>query len=116
MTRTRTYLQLPVSDMARAARFYKQAFNLTAAMESPYWSEFSLATNVILALHGGMQGGIEMGLGFEVEDVSSAVAEVEAAGGRVFAPVEDKPNEGIRIATVTDPDGNHIRIAQPLAR
>lgn len=114
MKRTKTYVQTPVADMSRAATFYKQAFGLKAEMESPYWTEFSLGGDVVLALHGGMQGGIEMGLGFEVDDVDAAVSEIQAAGGLVLKPVEDKADEGIRLAIVADPEGNHISIAQPL--
>jgi catechol 2,3-dioxygenase-like lactoylglutathione lyase family enzyme len=35
MDATRTYFMVPVSDMARALRFYRETFGLQPAYESP---------------------------------------------------------------------------------
>lgn len=46
----KTYVMLMVADMARAMRFYTEAFAATVVINSPYWSEFVVAGTTI-ALH-----------------------------------------------------------------
>ena len=55
------------------------------------------------------------GLGFEVDDIDSAVSAVVAAGGRVIGEPRERPQERIRLAEVADSEGNRITVAQTLS-
>ena len=55
------------------------------------------------------------GLGFEVDDIDSAVSAVVAAGGRVISEPRERPQERIRLAEVADSEGNRITVAQTLS-
>jgi predicted enzyme related to lactoylglutathione lyase len=110
----KTYFMLPVEDMSRAIAFYRTAFDLELLYETPDWSEFSCAEAVSVALHSGMEGGVDSGLGFQVDDLEEACRMVESAGGRVVHPPHDRPGEPIRLAVVTDTESNRINVAEPL--
>ena len=47
-------------------------------------------------------------LAFEVEDIPTVCARLEAAGATILYPVRDP--EGLREANTLDPDGNRIRL------
>jgi lactoylglutathione lyase len=67
-----------------------------------------------------MLAGVEPGPGprhelfVYVEDVDSAAAGVEAAGGSVLKPPQDMP-WGERVGFVADPEGNVVSLAAPAA-
>ena len=110
---TKTYFMLMVDDMDRATTFYQKAFDLSGGFVSPEWSELSWR-DATIAFHGG-RGGDERrptGLGFEVEDLDAACAEVTHAGGTIVTPPSDRAGEGIRLAEVADPEGNVLSVAQ----
>jgi predicted enzyme related to lactoylglutathione lyase len=107
----KTYIMLMVADMARAMRFYTEAFDVKVVMSSPYWSEFSVAgTNI--ALHPG--GGTETrtGLGFEVQNLDIALERATEVGGRITTPPRERPDEHIRVAELADTEGNVITVAE----
>ena len=106
---TRTYFMLMVSDMERAFAFWK-ALGPAQDFQSPDWSELQFAGGWV-ALHSGGTGGVETGLGLEVDDVEAACAAVEAAGGKVVKAPEDE--DFIVLAIAADPDGNTFSLAQP---
>ena len=112
---TKTYFMLMVDDMDRATAFYRDVFGLSVRFVSPDWSELAWG-DATVAFHGG-RGGDERrptGLGFEVDDLEAACAEVEAHGGTVVMPPSDRPGEPIRLADVADPEGNVVSVAQPI--
>ncbi|MGH9137719.1 MAG: VOC family protein [Acidimicrobiales bacterium] len=108
---SKAYFVLVVADMDRALAFWKD-LGLDPAMVSPEWSELRWG-EATLALHGGGDGvGGDTGLGFEVTDLDDAVAQVETAGGTVVERPSARPGEGIRLATVADPEGNRFFLAE----
>ena len=103
---------LMVQDMDRALDFYAGVFGLQRKVSSPYWSELGFG-DATVALHGGGDGARhETGLGLHVDDLDATVAAITAAGGVVEAGPTERPKEGIRIATVRDPEGNTISVAE----
>ena len=89
---SKTYFMLVVADMERAVRFYTDALGGELAVSSPGWSEVNVA-GATVALHaGGVGADTPTGLGFEVDDIDSAVSAVVAAGGHVI----DEPQGGRR--------------------
>lgn len=55
----------------------------------------------------------EFWLAFNVADVDAILAAVEAAGGSVLRPGEDRPEHGVRAAVVGDIEGHIIEIVGP---
>jgi predicted enzyme related to lactoylglutathione lyase len=84
---TKTYVMLMVADMARALKFYTEAFDASASFDSPHWSEFRVAGATIALHSGGTGANTQTGLGFEVDDLEAAIQQVSDAGGQVTSPL-----------------------------
>jgi len=54
----------------------------------------------------------EVILGFTTDDLPGLLARVEAAGGRVHAPIKEMPALGIRVAFAQDPEGHLAELVQ----
>jgi len=57
----------------------------------------------------------EVILGFTTDDLPALLERVQAAGGRVHAPIKEMPDLGIRVAFATDPEGHLAELVQVLA-
>ena len=110
MTVISTYLMVMVADMDRATAFYSDAFGADVKFASPYWTSLTIAGVAIGLHHGGEDATREIGLGFDVDELDAACALVIAAGGSVVKPPEQRPQEGITIATVADTEGNQFSL------
>jgi predicted enzyme related to lactoylglutathione lyase len=109
MNITKTYFMVPVQDMDRALAFYRDGLGLTLGFSSPGWTELAWR-DATIALHlGGTAAEREGWLGFEVDDLDAAVAEIEAAGGRRGT---ERVEGGVRLITLTDTEGNTLTIGQ----
>ena len=109
-----TYM-LMAQDMNRATAFYRDVVGLKPRFSSPMWSELTFG-DAIVALHGGGRDELRMtGLNFQVEDLNSAVREIERGGGRVTREPEDRPGEPIRLAEVVDTEGNAFGLTETVA-
>jgi catechol 2,3-dioxygenase-like lactoylglutathione lyase family enzyme len=113
------HIHLLVADLARAIRFYGDAFGMTEKfrdgddlvfLNTP-GTQDSLALHLV---HGdervGVSGGYEH-FGITVldrESLDAAIAAIEAAGGTLVAKGEHAP--GVPYAYVRDPDGYVIEI------
>ena len=106
-----TYM-LMAQDMGRAVAFYRDIIGLELRSQSPMWSELAFR-DAIVALHGGGSGEFHTtGLSFQVSDVGAACDEVRSGGGRVVSGPEDRSGEGIRLAELSDPEGNGFALTQ----
>lgn len=109
-----TYM-LMAQDMDRAVAFYRDVIGLESKFSSPMWSELAFG-DAIVALHGGGNDELRStGLSFQVEDLDSAVREIERGGGRVTREPEDRSGEPIRLAEVVDTEGNAFALTQMVA-
>jgi predicted enzyme related to lactoylglutathione lyase len=104
------FVLLPVTDLARAAAFYRETLGLTQEIYSEewQWAEFHCG-NLTLALHGGQppaSPGAGARLALAVDDIHAAYAELKRQGARVLnAPAN---HEVCWHADVLDPDGNPL--------
>ena len=109
-----TYM-LMAQDMDRAVAFYRDVIGLEPRFSSPMWSELTFG-DAIVAMHGGGSGELRStGLSFQIEDLSSAVREIERGGGRVTREPEDRPGEPIRLAEAVDTEGNSFALTEMVA-
>lgn len=99
-----------VSDLARAASFYREVLGLPQEMYSKawQWAEFNCG-NVTLALHGGIKlpetisGGR---IALAVDDVPAAFAELKRNQVRI---VQEPQDYSVCWAMeILDPDGNTV--------
>jgi predicted enzyme related to lactoylglutathione lyase len=98
---------VPVQDMDRAVTFYGTVLGLQLAFTSSDWTELAWHDAVIALHRGGAATDAQRWLGFEVEDIDSALAEIEVGGGRREA---ERIEGGVRLVTVRDTEGNSLTI------
>lgn len=107
-----TKFLISVSNMDRAVNFYRDIFGLEVKVCSPYWSELTFGS-AIVALHGGGDGSFAVtGLSFTVSDINAACTAVVEGGGKIRAEPEDRGEEGIYLAMLTDTENNGIMVSQ----
>lgn len=106
----------PVTDMARARKFYEGVLGLKATMAhgeagGMQWTEFELG-NGTLSLGSGVPDWNPTAQGcsvtLEVEDFAQAIAHLKASG--VKFKMEPFPTPVCEMAFIFDPDGNTIGI------
>lgn len=104
------FVMFQVSDIARAAAFYRETLGLPQEVysEEDQWAEFNCG-NVTLSLYGGAQPPEKMAgsrIALAVEDVHAACAELKNKGARVTGePVDYGVCQAFQ---VLDPDGNTV--------
>jgi predicted enzyme related to lactoylglutathione lyase len=104
------FVMYPVSDLARAARFYREVLGLTQEVygEEWQWAEFNCG-NVTLALKGGeklpdrIPGGR---IALAVDDIQAAHEELKKRGVRVVTEPHDY--SVCCAMEILDPDGNVV--------
>jgi catechol 2,3-dioxygenase-like lactoylglutathione lyase family enzyme len=118
------YVVLIVADLDRAVAFYTEVLGLPLGHRSgPYAQLATGVTRVALyerdamastlgvdALRGPDPDAPGFELGFKVDDVDAAYAQLIAAGAEPATPPTDRP-WGQRTAYVRDPDGHLVELA-----
>ena len=104
-----------VNDMDRAYAFYNETLGLEPDTRSPGWStlkcgDFLVALHILPAGQAGLAP--HAGLNLEVDDLDAAVKEVEAGGGKIRSLHDVGGGAPVRLAEVTDPDGNNFELRQ----
>lgn len=108
------FVMYQVTNLARAAAFYRETLGLPQEIYSEewQWAEFNCG-NVTLALHGGVKlpdtiaGGR---LALAVADIHAAYAELTKKGARVLNEPAD--HQVCWHVDVLDPDGNLVILHQ----
>ena len=114
---TKTYFMLMAADVVRGASFYKKALGLKAGgYESPEWTELMQDGTTVALHHGGSSTERDTGLGFYVDDIDGACRAITTSGGKIIKQPEARSDEGIKLATAVDTEGNRFSIAQELPR
>jgi predicted enzyme related to lactoylglutathione lyase len=103
-----------VSDLAKAAGFYRDILGLPQEVYSEewQWAEFNCG-NVTLSLHGGVKLPTEIAGGriaLAVEDIHAAYDELKKKGVRVSS--EPRDYEVCQAMEIQDPDGNTVILHQ----
>lgn len=119
------YVVLVVADLDRSVTFYADVLGLPLGHRSGPYAQFATGVTRVacyerdaMASTLGMEAlrapapdapGFE--LGFKVDDVDAAYAELIDAGAEPATPPRDRP-WGQRTAYIRDPDGHLIELAQ----
>jgi len=101
----------PVSDLEKAKPVYTALLGTEPQHDASYYVGYEVAGQHIGLVPGGGQGMTSPVAYWHVSDLEAKLAEVTAAGGTL----KDAPREvggGRVVATVTDPDGNVLGLAQ----
>jgi predicted enzyme related to lactoylglutathione lyase len=104
----------PVTDIARARKFYEGFLGLKAALQieiapGQWWIEFDVA-GVALAISNAVPGAPASSLTLEVSDLAAALAAVRAEPVALAFDVMEFPP--CRMFAIKDPDGNQIGLHQ----
>lgn len=102
------YVEFDVADVARAKKFYGEAFGWSFKDYGPGYCEFADGR-----LTGGFAAGEPRGPGgplviLYANDLADAQRRIEAAGGRIVKPAYDFP--GGRRFHFADPDGYQLAV------
>ncbi len=108
------YVEISVTDLARAREFYGQAFGWRFNDYGPDYAGIQAADGDSEV--GGLGVGRDTGPGgvlalVRSDDLDATLAAVESAGGTVLEPPYDYP--GGRRFILADPDGNKLGSYQP---
>jgi len=121
---TLAQVRLLVSDMSASYRFYRDALGLpTSWDENPSYAAFDVGSESALAIFPRAEMGeaVELRSGsgdgaalvLAVESVDDAVARLRGVGVEMSDPI-DRPDWGIRVAHLRDPDGNLIELCHDI--
>ncbi|CAN0553768.1 MAG: VOC family protein [Alphaproteobacteria bacterium] len=101
------------SDMERAVGFYRDALGLDLMFQDgEKWTQFK-AGGVNFAMASDDEapdGAVGATVVFEVDDIATMSAAIEAAGGEIFG-TRDMGDHG-KTLTFRDPDGNLVQLYQ----
>jgi catechol 2,3-dioxygenase-like lactoylglutathione lyase family enzyme len=104
-----------VSDMKRAISFYVDVVGLE--LKANYGDQFAQVAGpgIVIGLHPMTKGGSPLGpsgnisVGFGVESLTAAIADLKAKGVTFSRVVDDRPT---KLAFFTDPDGNPLYLSE----
>lgn len=109
-----------IEDMKSSLDFYR-GLSLETTSESPGWSTFAVLPGLELALHGGRArtrgephpfDALTTTFSMSVDDLEPYCERVREAGGEVHRVLEPREHIPVRMALVSDPDGNGFQINQ----
>jgi predicted enzyme related to lactoylglutathione lyase len=107
------FVILHVRDVAAARTFYTNALELAVAAENPTFVQLQAAGGATLALQhdelAAPTGTIE--LWWQMQDVDSACAQLQARGVEIVSGPADQPFG--RTLSIKDPEGNVLAMYQP---
>lgn len=102
----------PVRNIDKAKPVYTTLLGIEPYMDQPYYVGYRTGDQEIGLDPSGHDKGMTGPVGYlEVEDITASLAALVAAGASVKDDVSDVGG-GKLIATVTDPDGNSLGLAQ----
>lgn len=100
-----TFFVLLVSDMQRAAGFYRAALGGEVTYTSNEWTSIRIDGVRLGLSRAPRHVPCDTQLHFSVDDLTQACREIVARGGDVMAPPRELA-PGIWLARVRDPEGN----------
>jgi|SRR3989338_2874923 len=101
-------IDIKVSDLARAVRFYEDTLGLSLIRRAEDWASFEAAgAEIHLYLRGGVTEGVE----FRVKDIEAAISELKARGVVFETPAIEQFAWG-KMAKFKDSEGNTLALVE----
>jgi len=102
----------PVKDLDKAKALFSALFGADPHADSPYYVGFSVDGAEIGLVPSGHDQGMTGPVPFyDVDDINTTIATLQAAGGKTVQEPTDV-GAGLLVAKVGDPDGNDIGLRQ----
>jgi catechol 2,3-dioxygenase-like lactoylglutathione lyase family enzyme len=106
-------------DLEAQRRFYREVLGLQEMEAGESWIEFDMGSNRVFELIARNPNVPQYGtpgtvVGFEVEDIQAAAAELTARGVERVSDVEGGPDSGQYWCYFRDGEGNLFEIAQKI--
>ena len=103
-----------VPNLSEAKAWYTKTFGIAPYFDEPFYvgfqvGGFELGLDPDVSNHGAGAGGSVAYWG--VKDLAATLARLGEQGVAVAAPLQDV-GEGIKVATIADPFGNHIGLIE----
>jgi len=99
-------------DLAKAKEWYAAAFRQAPYFDQPFYVGFNIGGFELgldpNASHQGAGGCVAY---WRVDNIDTAVAHFEKTGASILSPIQDV-GEGIKVATLADPFGNHVGLIE----
>jgi predicted enzyme related to lactoylglutathione lyase len=130
------FTKLVVKDLAAMATFYRAVYGLhpvdricgerigdeeideivLSADPNTTWSPTATSSWLVLLKYVDRSppSNGEVILGFMTDDLPALLERVRASGGDVYSPIEEMPEQGLRVAFATDPEGHLAEVIQLL--
>ena len=103
-----TLITYPVTDMAKAKRFFRELIGADPYADSPYYVGYKSGNVEIGLVPNKEQGALAF---WTVGDIAASVKALEAAGGTLVQAPTDVAN-GLLVATLKSPDGTIVGLRQ----
>jgi len=97
----------PVRELAAAKRWYAAAFEVEPYFEEPYYVGFTVGGFELGLIPDGTPGPQGATAYWGVGDVAAESKRLVGLGAKLVEPAHEVGG-GIIVATLADPDGNHI--------
>jgi catechol 2,3-dioxygenase-like lactoylglutathione lyase family enzyme len=107
-----------VKDLVRSIDWYVRVLGFRVSFQAADYAGVSLGpATIVLVQVGTAPAGLSYKAACHLRlasGVDDYVAQIQAAGQPLTATVKDRPEYGMREASVRDPDGNDIYIGQEI--
>ena len=105
------FVMYPVTDMLRAAAFYRDVLGLRQELDSPEWVEFDCGNVTLALMKSDAESASRVGrLAFAVEDIEAAYEELKK---NAIPGFKEPIDFGVcRAIEIYDPDGNPLLLHQ----
>src|SRR5215475_2437906 len=100
-----------VNDLEKAKAWYSQVLEQPPYFDQPFYVGYSVGGFELGLLPDGKSGAGGTVAYWGVADAAAAVARLQSLGATIVEKLQDV-GEGIKVATVTDPFGNHFGIIE----
>jgi predicted enzyme related to lactoylglutathione lyase len=101
----------PVSDLATATAWYRRLLETAPYFDQPYYVGFAVGGFELGLIPDGQPGATGATAYWGTPDAAAELERILALGATLDSPLADV-GEGIRVATVRDPDGNVFGIIE----
>ncbi len=102
---------LYVSDLKQAKQWFRQIFQIQPYFDEPFYVGYDIGGFELGLLPQKRSSGNNSVAYWRVDDIEVAMSELKERGAEIGDAIESV-GEGVKVATIVDPFGNHIGIIE----